>query len=310
MGRYLVTGGAGFIGSHLVDRLVARGDTVVVLDDLSTGGRRNVAPAATLVQGSVLDAPLVGRLVAGMDGIFHLAAKVSVQACIDDWLGAHRINLDGALTVFLAAQQNGNIPVVFTSTAAVYGDSPNEFCAETDVALPLSPYGADKLAAEHHLRALARTRGLPSVALRLFNVYGDRQDAGSPYAGVIVRFLSNMRNGRAHFVHGDGLQLRDFVHVRDVVDALLAAETFSKTHPGADCFNICTGIGTSVVDLARKIDALGADAAVGIQHGPARKGDIRVSKGDGGLARDKLGFVPAISVDQGLAALLGSWADD
>ncbi|MDQ1901123.1 NAD-dependent epimerase/dehydratase family protein [Paracoccus sp. WLY502] len=303
MGKFLITGGAGFIGSHLVDRLIARGDEVVILDDLSSGQRRNIHKGARLVQGTILDGPLVDRLAAGTDGIFHLAAQVSVQACIDDWMGAHRINLDGALTVFLAAQRNGNLPVVFTSTAAVYGDSPNEFCRETDAALPVSPYGADKLAAELHLRALFATRGLPSVSLRLFNVYGDRQDPRSPYAGVISKFFSDVREGRPHTVYGDGQQVRDFIYVNDVVSGLLDAFAFITTQPGAHCFNLCTGKATSVIDLARRIDAVCAEGLVAIRHVPARKGDIRVSRGAGDAARSAFGFLPAFTVDQGLSDL-------
>lgn len=307
MGRFLVTGGAGFIGSHLVDRLIAGGDRVVVLDDLSSGRRDSLAEGVSFVQGSILDADLVDRLAAGTDGIFHLAAQVSVQACIDDWIGAHRINLDGALTVFLAAQRNGNIPTVFTSTAAIYGDSPSEFCAEGDAALPVSPYGADKLAAEHHLRALAETRGLPSVSLRLFNVYGDRQSPRSPYAGVIAKFLGNVLEGRPHTVFGDGLQVRDFIYVHDVVSGLLGAASFSAARPGAHCFNICTGIGTTVIDLARKIDGVSGRKPMAISHCPARKGDIRISKGAGEAARERLGFSPAFTVDQGLADMFRTW---
>lgn len=310
MGRFLVTGGAGFIGSHLVDRLIARGDRVVVLDDLSSGRRENLADGASFVQGSILDADLVDRLAAGVDGIFHLAAQVSVQSCIEDWIGAHRINLDGALTVFLAAQRNGNIPTVFTSTAAVYGDSPAESCAEGDAAFPVSPYGADKLAAEHHLRALAETRGLPSVSLRLFNVYGNRQDPRSPYAGVITKFLADVLEGRPHTVFGDGLQVRDFVYVHDVVSGLLGAASFSAAHPGAHCFNICTGIGTTLIDLARKIDSVSGRGPVPIGHSPARKGDIRISKGAGKAARDTLGFSPAFTVDQGLTDLFRTMRRD
>lgn len=303
VGRFLVTGGAGFIGSHLTDCLIARGDEVVILDDLSSGRRRNIRPGARFVQGSILDADLVARLAVGMDGIFHLAAQVSVQACIADWMGAHRINLDGALTVFLAAQRSGNIPVVFTSTAAVYGDSPQEFCRETDAAFPVSPYGADKLGAEHHLRALSGTRGLPSVSLRLFNVYGDRQDSRSPYAGVITKFFSDLRAGRPHTVHGDGQQVRDFVYVLDVVRGLLAAMAFGSARSGAHRFNICTGIGTSVIDLARKIDAVSGQGPAAVNHVPARKGDIRISKGAPEAARAALGFGAAFTVDQGLADL-------
>lgn len=303
MGRFLVTGGAGFIGGHLVDRLIARGDSVVVLDDLSSGRRDNLPNAASFVKGSILEADLVDRLVAEVDSVFHLAAQVSVQACIDDWLGAHRINMDGALTVFLAAQRNGNLPVVFTSTAAVYGDSPAEFCAEDDPVFPVSPYGSDKLAAEHHLRALAKTRGLPSVSLRLFNVYGDRQDPLSPYAGVITKFFADVKNGRPHTVFGDGMQVRDFVYVQDVINGLVAAADFSKAESGAHRFNICTGTGTTVLDLARKIDTVSGAGAVAVHHAPARKGDIRISKGAVQTARDRLGFAPAFSVDQGLTDL-------
>lgn len=301
--KVLVTGGAGFIGTHLVDRLIGQGNHVVVLDDLSTGKPENIHAKASFVRGSILDGPLVRDLASGVDGIYHLAARVSVQACIDDWLDAHRVNLDGALTVFLAASERRRIPVVFTSTAAVYGNMTGASCREDDALLPLSPYGADKLAGEHHLGAMADIRGLPSVSLRLFNAYGPGQDPASPYAGVIAKFFSNVLHDLPHTIQGDGSQVRDFVHVQDVVSAILHAGDLAASRPGAHRFNVCTGAGTTVAELAQKVDAASGRARTADIHVPARPGDIQASLGCGKAARDEMGFTPRFDVDKGLADL-------
>lgn len=303
--KILVTGGAGFIGSHLVDRLIAMGDEVTVLDDLSGGTAGYLDPRARLIRGDVRDADHLVLLVRGMDAVFHLAAKVSVQACIEDWDAGHRVNLGGTIGVLRAAHRAGGVPVVYASSAAVYGDQGDLAGAEDALPLPISPYAADKLAGEHQARAMARVHGLPSVGLRFFNVYGPRQDACSAYAGVISKLCANRLAGRAHVIFGDGLQSRDFIHVTDVVDSLLlGCQLASATGAGAEVFNICTGTATTLLDLAAQIDRASGGGATPILHEPPRSGDIRHSRGDPRAARDRLGFQATIPMRQGLADTL------
>jgi UDP-glucose 4-epimerase len=303
MAHWLVTGGTGFIGSHLVEALLARGEEVVVLDDLSAGAAGNLPPAARLLQGDILDADLVAQALQGARGVFHLAATVSVERCVQDLLASHRVNLTGALVVLEAARAAGNLPVVLASSAAVYGDQGDRPCAEDSLPVPNSPYGADKLAAEHHARALHAIHGLPSAALRFFNVYGPRQDPRSPYAGVIARFAENIRQGRSHAVFGDGLQTRDFVHVTDVVRALLAARDLLVRAPQAVVTNVCTGRAASLLDLAAALDRL-RGTTTPIEHRPTRAGDIRHSRGAPDRMQALLGLRAETSLDQGLATLI------
>ncbi|TNC47000.1 NAD-dependent epimerase/dehydratase family protein [Rubellimicrobium rubrum] len=304
MTHWLVTGGAGFIGSHLVRRLVAQGDAVTVLDDLSTGFAENLSPAAGLVVGDILDAPLVERCMAGVQGVFHLAANVSVQDCVHNLLAAHRVNLTGTLTILEAARRSGNCPVVFASSAAVYGDQGDRPCSEDMAPAPISPYGADKAACEMHARALHGIHGLPTAALRFFNVYGPGQDSGSPYAGVISRFLDNLRQGCVHRVFGDGGQTRDFVCVDDVVAALIAAQDLLAREPQALVANVCTGRSISLLELAAALDRLGSGRATPIEHAPVRAGDIRHSRGAPDRMERDLGLRASIPLDRGLARLL------
>ena len=298
--RILVTGGAGFIGSHLVRRLLALGHQVTVLDDLSTGHAANLPADARLVRGDLLDPDLLHRLTQGAERVFHLAARVSVQLCISDWMAAHRVNLGGSIAVFQAAQRAGNVPVIYASSAAVYGNRAGA-CAETDLPQPISPYGADKLGSEHQARAMAEVHGLPSVGLRFFNVYGPGQDAASPYAGVISKFCANRRADRGHEVFGDGGQSRDFVYVGDVVEGLLRA---ARTPPqGARVWNICTGAGTTLLDLIAGLDALAGRGTSPVRHAAPRAGDIRESLGAPAAARAAFGFAAATPIAEGLRAL-------
>ncbi|MEF9603440.1 NAD-dependent epimerase/dehydratase family protein [Paracoccus sp. PXZ] len=298
-----MTGGAGFIGSHLVDRLLAAGEEVTVLDDLSSGRPANLGPDARLVRGDVRDADLIASLLAGVDCVFHLAARVSVQLCISDWMAAHRINLGGTMAVLDAAHRAGNIPVIHASSAAVYGNRSGTACRETDLPMPISPYAADKLAGEHQASARAEVNGLPALGLRFFNVYGPRQDAASPYAGVISKFCANRLADRPHQIFGDGLQSRDFIYVADVVEGLLRARDLAGTAPGARVFNLCTGVETTLLDLVRIIDELAGRGPSAIEHAPARSGDIRASRGCPETARERLGFVAGMDIRSGLGAL-------
>jgi UDP-glucose 4-epimerase len=299
---WLVTGGAGFIGSHLCDALVSRGDTVRVLDDLSTGRESNLPAGVTLLQGDVADAGCVARAIDGVDGCFHLAAIASVEKGITDWIGTHRANLTGAITVFDAIRrQERRIPVVYASSAAVYGDVAAMPITEATPCRPLSAYGADKLGCELHARVATAVHGIPTVGLRFFNVYGPRQDPKSPYSGVISIFCERIRAGRPLAIYGDGQQTRDFVFVADVVAALLAAMALRPAE--ATVFNVSTGTPTSVEALAVLIADLAARSAE-TTHQASRAGEIRHSLGDPGPANKALGLTERTSLRDGLSQVL------
>ncbi|MBM3546336.1 MAG: NAD-dependent epimerase/dehydratase family protein [Alphaproteobacteria bacterium] len=305
MGRYLVTGGAGFIGSHLVDALLARGDEAVVLDDLSTGHLSNLPPGVRVIQGDVADVNAVSSAVTGVDGCFHLAAVASVQRSNEDWLGTHRTNLTGTITVLDAARTAGSngsqIPVVYASSAAVYGDAKDLPISETTPTRPLTAYGADKLGSELHARVASHVHGVPTTGMRFFNVYGPRQDPKSPYSGVISVFAESVMTGRRIGIHGDGGQTRDFIFVGDVVDHLMAAMATSTTT--SRVFNVCTGNATSILYLARTL-MKAAGRSFEIKHGPARAGDIRESVGDPSRAIAGLGLRAVTPLADGLCTLL------
>ncbi len=251
MSTYLVTGGCGFIGSHLVDSLLADGHDVRVLDDLSTGKRDNLDARAKLTVGSITDRNAVAKLMDGADGCFHLAAVASVERCNQEWVDTHTINLTGTIAIFDAARAKGRAPVVYASSAAIYGDNPDMPLRESAVATPLSAYGADKYGCELHARVASVVHGVPSVGMRFFNVYGPRQDPKSPYSGVISIFCDKIFAGAPVTVFGDGGQVRDFVYVGDVVRALRAAMATRKQPQSV--FNVCTGTRITVRELAETI---------------------------------------------------------
>jgi UDP-glucose 4-epimerase len=301
MYSYLVTGGCGFIGSHLADALVARGHRVRILDDLSTGRRANAPRAAEIVTGDVADPATVRAAMAGMSGCFHLAAIASVERSVADWLPTHRVNLGGTINVFEAARIAGGVPVVYASSAAVYGDNGALPLGEDAPLTPRAPYGADKAGSELHARAAFAVHGVPSTGLRFFNVFGPRQDPRSPYSGVISIFAEALLAGRPLTVFGDGAQSRDFVFVADVVQALLAA--MARQRRAADVFNVCRGERTSILELIAALErVMGRRAVVG--HALARAGDVRHSQGDGARLRAALGCAPRVSLERGLAALI------
>ena len=230
MTSYLVTGGAGFIGSHLCEALVARGDSVRVIDDLSTGHRHNLPPGVPLIVGDVADPDAVARAMEGVDGCFHLAAIASVEQGVTDWLGTHRANLTGTITVFDAIRRQGSrIPVVYASSAAVYGDAAHRADRRNRPCPPLSAYGADKYRCELHARVASHVHGIPTVGLRFFNVYGPRQDPKSPYSGVISIFCERISAGQPITSSATASQTRDFVYVGDVVGR------FDRLHGTAAC---------------------------------------------------------------------------
>ncbi|MCA9561643.1 MAG: SDR family oxidoreductase [Myxococcales bacterium] len=305
--KVLVTGGAGFIGSHLVEALVARGDAVVVLDDLSTGKRANLAAVAEKVDlqvGSVADRAAVDRAIAGCEVAFHQAAIASVPKTIEAPVETNAVNFGGTLNVLEAARAAGTRRVIFASSAAVYGDEAPLPVAEDAPVAPLSPYAIEKLCAEHYVRVWAPLFGLETVALRYFNVFGPRQDPKSPYSGVVSIFVDRILKGEAPTIFGDGEQTRDFVAVADVVRANLAAATVDRPE-GLVC-NVARGEATSLNQLYATLADL-AGGAPDALYGPARAGDVRHSRAVVDRARDALGFVAKTPVRDGLAALL-DWA--
>ena len=305
---YTITGGAGFIGSHLADRLLAEGHRVRVLDDLSTGKRANLDPRCVFIHGDVTDPGAVGQALQGADGCYHLAAIASVERANQDWLGTHRVNQGGTIVVLDQARRLGGIPVVYASSAAVYGDV-GQRAQEALRPAPLTAYGADKLGSELHARVAFVVHGVPSLGLRFFNVYGPRQDPQSPYSGVISIFAGLAATDQPITVHGDGAQTRDFVYVADVVDHLVAAMRKVRQVPGAAVANVCTGLGISVLDLARTLLSLQGQQPTRIVHGPDRTGDIRHSVGDPAIAEAMLGLRARISLKDGLTRTLASVAE-
>lgn len=298
----LVTGGAGFIGSHLVRRLVAAGHRIVVLDDLSTGHARNLAGVPhRFVAGDVADAEVVNAAVAGCQTVFHLGAVVSVQQTIGDPTGCMRVNALGTQVVLEAARQAGATRFVLASTAAAYGDAPTLPCDETAVPAPMSPYGASKVAGEHLCRVYSHLYGMRATPLRFFNVYGERQDPTGPYAGVISKFVERLQAGQPVTIFGDGGQTRDFVYVGDVVGALMAAAERSD-YPVGLPINIGGGASVDLLDLYRVLASFAGTDAPPL-HAAARDGDIRHSVARVSRAKDWLNWEASTGLEAGLAAL-------
>ena len=300
----LVTGGAGFIGSHLVEALTAAGRRVRVLDDFSTGRRENLAavrPAPDIIQASVTDAGAVGRAVAGAGVVFHLGAIASVQRSLEEPAAMHEVCATGTLHVLDAARRAGVRRVVYAASASAYGIPAGDVQTEVDPVRPLSPYAAAKLAGEFYAEAFASCYGLETVSLRFFNIFGPRQRADSPYSGVIALFAEALLAGRTPQVHGDGLQSRDFTYVADVVQALVKAAAAPGVSGGV--YNVGTGRGVSVLELVAALNRLlGTDCRP--EHGPARAGDVRHSRADIGRARRDLGYEPAVAFEEGLGHTL------
>ena len=306
MGSYLVTGGCGFIGSHLVDALWRRGHNVRIIDDLSTGKLAHKPPAVEFIRGDIAEPSIVTEAMRGVDGCFHLAAVASVERGNSDWLGTHRTNLTGTLTVFNAARGTNPekpVPIVFASSAAVYGANANIPLSEKDVPRPLSAYGADKLGCELYGTVAGHVHRVPSCGLRLFNVYGPRQDSTSPYSGVICIFCDRLKAGPEITVYGDGRQTRDFIYVGDVIRGLLMA--MEHCSPAGDIFNICTGVATAIRDLAKIIgDILGIKPDM--SFAPSRPGDIYTSLGNPSKAWRSLGFAAETGLIAGLERTLAA----
>jgi UDP-glucose 4-epimerase len=297
---YLVTGGCGFIGSHLADRLIALGHRIRILDNLSTGRLENLPEGAELVVGDVADEATVHGALHDVDGCFHLAAAASVARCNADAILTNRINLVGTLTILMTAARRA-IPVVYASSAAVYGANPSTPLGETSETRPLSVYAADKLACELHAAVASHLHRVPTVGLRFFNVYGPRQDPASPYSGVISIFADRLARGQQLTVYGDGAQVRDFVFVGDVVEAIVAAMAHQR--PVAFVCNVCTGEGTTILSLAKLLAEI-AGVQAEIRHAPPRAGDVRISIGDPRRLAEVYGRVPNTTLREGLRELL------
>ncbi len=298
MPLYVVTGGAGFIGSHLTDALLARGDGVRVIDDLSTGHRRNLDARAELIEADICDGTALRRALDGAAGCFHLAAIASVARANEDWAGTHRVNLTGTIAV-LNACRAGQLPVVYASSAAVYGDVGDAVAHEGLPCAPRTAYGADKYGSELHAAVGWGVHGVPSFGLRFFNVYGPRQDPSSPYSGVISIFADRIAREQSVTVHGDGGQTRDFVFVADVVAHLVAAMGYLGRETGAFVANVCTGREISIAALAEIVGRVCGKTAR-VEQGPARAGDIRRSVGSAVRAVNKLGVEAGVGLDDGL----------
>ncbi|MBS0192010.1 MAG: SDR family NAD(P)-dependent oxidoreductase [Phycisphaerales bacterium] len=311
-----VTGGAGFIGGHLVDTLLSLGASIRVLDDLSNSTLEHLAELIELepervrfIRGSVLDDEALAEAMSGASTVFHLGAMCSVQRSVEDPQRSFSVNATGTLRVLQAARKTSSLSgagverVVLASSSSLYGDDPSLPRVESQLPRPLSPYAAGKLAAEHLMSVHARCFGMSTISLRLFNVFGPRQTADSPYSGVVASFAKRMLAGESPVIFGDGLQTRDFTFVADAVLAFLLAG-FAKVPPRGEVVNVGTGRSVTLLELAR---AMGQ--AVGAPHvhptlQPERPADVKHSLADISRARELIGYEPTYTLEAGLAELI------
>jgi len=302
MAKYCVTGGCGFIGSHLTDALIAAGHKVVILDNLSSGKIENKHPKADLIIDDICNPQAVIKALHDVEGCFHLAAIASVQQSNEEWARTHQTNLTGTINIFeAAAQRNKPIPVMFASSAAIYGDNACVPLSEVERPSPITAYGADKLGCELHARIAHLVHKVPNYGFRFFNVYGPRQDPKSPYSGVISIFADRILHSDTISIFGDGSQTRDFVYVGDVIRFLMAGmKHIENDH---DIFNICTGVQTTIKELAMtmmNISRLDPD----IEYLPARLGDIRLSLGSPDKIERTFGIRAETRIGEGLEVVL------
>jgi UDP-glucose 4-epimerase len=299
--RYcLVTGGAGFIGSHLVEHLVADGWSVRVLDNLATGKANNLKEFAhriDFIQGNINDTSVLRPAVAGCEVVFHLAALPSVARSLVDPMTTHYVCSTGTLSVLDAARQMGVRRVVYAASSSAYGGTPGALRKETDALAPLSPYASSKLSGEMYCQSFTTVYGLETVRVRFFNVFGPRQDARSPYTGVIALFIAAMLAGKRPSVQGDGLQSRDFTFVDNAVQALMRAA--DAPDAVGKVYNIGNGESTTVLQLVAHLNEI-LGTRLEPSHGPARAGDVRHSQAEISLARRELGYEPGVSFAEGL----------
>jgi UDP-glucose 4-epimerase len=298
---YVVTGGAGFIGSHIAERLLREGYHVRVVENFTTGKRSNLdrlLPHVELHEVSITDKDALDRAFAGADYVFHQAALPSVPRSIDDPLTTHHFNVTGTLNVLIAARDAGVKRVVYAASSSAYGDQAGEEKVETMQPHPLSPYGVSKLAGEYYCQAFTQCYGLETVCLRYFNVFGPRQDPQSLYAAVIPRFVTAMLRGDAPTIYGDGQQARDFTYIDNVVHGNLLAT--QAPDAAGQVMNLALGGSITLLELVQKINRL---LGTNIQpvHEPARSGDIQHSQASIARAQDLLDFAPVVDFDSGLA---------
>lgn len=299
MARILVTGGAGFIGSHIASALVEQGDEVRILDDLSTGYQRNIDAVGPceFIKGSVTDLPSVRRAVEGCDHVFHQAALASVPRSIAEPIASSEVNVQGTLNVLVAARDAKVKRLVYAASSSAYGDSERLPKVETMPALPKSPYAVAKLAGENYVAVFAAVYGMQTLSIRYFNVFGPRQDPSSQYAAVIPLFIDALLEARAPTIHGDGEQSRDFTYVDNVVHANLLALQAERL--GGQVINVALGDRITLNQLYALIaDAVGSD--IEANHGDPRPGDVRHSQADITRARELLGYETRVSVSEGL----------
>lgn len=306
MALYLVTGGAGFIGSHLVEELLKRGQKVRVLDNLSTGRRDNLAPFLAdieFIEGDIRDPNVVHRAMHGVNFVLHQAALPSVPRSVEDPVTSNAVNVDGTINVLWAAKHAGVQRVIYASSSSVYGNVDVSPKHEDLTPAPASPYAVSKLAAEYYCRVFHQVYGFETVSLRYFNVFGPRQDPDSPYAAVIPLFIKRMRAGLPPIINGDGTQTRDFTYVANVVHADLLA----CTAPGAAgaVMNAACGGSISLLTLVAELNRL-LGTNITPQHGPPRPGDVMHSCADIRRAQQLIGYTPVCSFADGLALTVNS----
>jgi nucleoside-diphosphate-sugar epimerase len=324
---YLVTGGAGFIGSHVVEALRARGEQVRVLDNLATGSLRNLEEALHLppdsiqvirpaepvevgegcefVLGDIRDLEVLRRVCQGIHCVIHEAALRAVPRSVADPLSTNDVNVTGTLRLLVAAREAGVRRVVFASSSSVYGASLEVPKVETMTPAPVSPYAVSKLAGEHYCRVFYELYGLETVSLRYFNVYGPRQDPTSEYAAVIPKFIALALEGKPLEVHGDGQQSRDFTYIEDAVQATLLAATAPDV--GGAVLNVGAGSAYSILDLVRTLEAI-LGRHLEVRYTAPRPGDVRTTLADITAARHRLGYEPQVSLPQGLNSMLHRFA--
>lgn len=297
--KALVTGGAGFIGSHLVDALVWQRHQTLVFDDFSTGREENLNPGAAMLRGDVADPEAIRKAAEGIEVVFHLGAHGSVIRSLNNPLGSDHANIHGTLAVLSASLDAGVRRVVFASSSSVYGGATQRPTPETAPLVPRSPYAVTKLAGEHYCRVFTEVHGLETVALRFFNVYGPRQRPDSAYAAVIPLFIDALLSGRSPTVHGDGRQSRDFTYVSNVVAACLAASTAPAAACSGKAYNVASGQEHSLLDLLSTLGTI-LDIELRPIHTDPRPGDVRHSRADVARAWQDLGFEPGEGFEEGL----------
>jgi nucleoside-diphosphate-sugar epimerase len=308
MAFYLVTGGAGFIGSHMVEALRARGEQVRVADSFITGKRENLAhlDGVELLEGDLADPAFARQAVDGVEYVLHQAAIPSVPRSVDDPLTSNRANVDATLSVLVAARDAGVRRVIYAGSSSAYGNAPTSPKREDMPTSPLSPYALQKLVGEQYMRMFTELYGLSTVTIRYFNVFGPRQDPSSAYSGVISLFIRHLVEGKSPTIHGNGEQTRDFTYVTNVVDGALRACAAGPEASG-QMVNVATGTSISLNELFRTLVSI-TGAKVEPKYGPPRTGDVHDSLADITRARDLLGYTPLVGLDEGLRATVAWYA--